>query len=63
MGGTECMKQLLKIDPNINVLFSSGYSAASPIGESVEMGARGFVQKPFRMRDLLREVRRALDQP
>ena len=32
------------------------------MGESVEMGARGFVQKPFRMRDLLQEVRRVLDK-
>ena len=62
MSGSECMEQLLKIDPKAGIVLSSGYSADSPMGESVEMGARGFVQKPFRMRDLLQEVRRVLDK-
>ena len=62
MGGTECLKELLKIDPQVNVLVASGYSADASVKETVQMGAKGFVTKPFRVKDLLRDVRKVLDE-
>ena len=62
MGGKECLKELLKIDPQAKVLIASGFSADASTKESVEMGARGFVSKPFRMKELLRQVRKVLDE-
>ena len=62
MGGKECLKELLKIDPQVNVLVASGYSADASVKETIQMGAKSFVTKPFRGNDLLRDVRRVLDR-
>jgi two-component system cell cycle sensor histidine kinase/response regulator CckA len=62
MGGTECLKELLKIDPQVKVLVASGYSADASVKETIQMGAKGFVNKPFRVKDLLSEVRKVLDE-
>ena len=62
MGGTECLKELLKIDPQVKVLVASGYSADASVKETIQMGAKGFVTKPFRVNELLRDVRRVLDE-
>jgi PAS domain S-box-containing protein len=61
MGGKECLKELRKIDPQLKVLIASGLSADPSTKESVEMGTRGFVSKPFRMKELLQQVRKVLD--
>ena len=62
MGGPECLKELLKIDPHVNVLIASGYSADASVKETIQTGAKGFVAKPFRVKDLLRDVRKVLDE-
>lgn len=62
MGGAECLKGFLKIDPNVKVLVASGFSADASVKESIQMGAKGFVTKPFRVGELLRHVRRVLDE-
>ncbi|MGO9117042.1 MAG: PAS domain S-box protein [Desulfomonilaceae bacterium] len=62
MGGMECLKQLLRNDPQVNVVVASGYSADASVKETIRMGAKGFVSKPFRLKELLREVRRVLDE-
>jgi DNA-binding NarL/FixJ family response regulator len=62
MGGKDCLAELLKINPQVKVLISSGYSADASLRETIEAGARGFVKKPFRVNDLLRDVRRVLDE-
>ncbi|MGO9122766.1 MAG: PAS domain S-box protein [Desulfomonilaceae bacterium] len=62
MGGTECLKELLKIDPRVNVLVASGYSADASVKQTIQMGARSFVTTPFRVKQLLRDVRQVLDR-
>jgi two-component system cell cycle sensor histidine kinase/response regulator CckA len=61
MGGEKCIEELLKIDPKVRVLIASGYSAEKSVRETIQMGAKGFVTKPFRERELLRDVRDILD--
>jgi two-component system, cell cycle sensor histidine kinase and response regulator CckA len=61
MGGKQCFDELAKMNPKIKVLVASGYSADSPDADHVESWAGGFVGKPFRMEDLLRDVRKLLD--
>ncbi|MGO9120851.1 MAG: ATP-binding protein [Desulfomonilaceae bacterium] len=61
MGGKECLKELLKIDPQVKVLVASGYSADASVKETIQMGAKGFVTKPFRLNELLRDVHKMLD--
>ena len=55
------MRQLLQIDPQVRVLFSSGYSAEQ-MTEADRGGVVGFVNKPYRPQDLAQTVRVALDQ-
>jgi DNA-binding NarL/FixJ family response regulator len=62
MGGKDCMKRLLEIDPQAKVLIASGYSADASTRECVELGAKGFVAKPFRFKELLKQVRNHLDE-
>ena len=62
MGGTECLKELLKIDPNVIVLVAIGFSADASVRETIQIGAKGFISKPFRVKEILREVRKVLDE-
>ncbi len=62
MGGKECLDELLKIDPNATVLVASGFSANGPVKDSIEAGARGFVQKPYKVTQFLQTVRAVLDE-
>jgi signal transduction histidine kinase/ActR/RegA family two-component response regulator len=62
MGGKDCLQKILQESPQARVLIASGYSADASTNECIEMGAKGFVPKPFRFKELLRQVRKTLDQ-
>ncbi len=61
MGGVECLEKLLKIDPSVKVIMSSGFSANGKIAESVKAGSKGFVTKPFDISLILRTIRNVLE--
>ena len=61
-GGAECLEKLLQIDPNVKVLVASGFSVNGPIMDALEDGAEGFIGKPYDAKELLRVVRRVLDE-
>ncbi|MBM3299274.1 MAG: PAS domain S-box protein, partial [Deltaproteobacteria bacterium] len=61
MDGRQCLGELLKIDPNVRVLVASGFDANGPTKEAIETGARGFVGKPYNVRQMLQAVREVLD--
>ncbi len=62
MGGKECLRELHKIDPKLKVVVASGFSSDTSVDESIEFGARAFVSKPFKIEELLHQVRRILDE-
>lgn len=62
MGGHRCLEELLRLDPSAKIIIASGYSYNSQINKTLESGAAGFVGKPFQMEDLLKTVRRVLDE-
>ncbi|MGO9568072.1 MAG: PAS domain S-box protein [Desulfomonilaceae bacterium] len=62
IGGKECLRELRQIQPKLKVLVASGFSDAASVQESIEMGANGFIYKPFNSKELLRQVRRVLDE-
>jgi two-component system cell cycle sensor histidine kinase/response regulator CckA len=62
MGGKDCLKTLLMLDPQARIIIASGYAADSSTKECLETGAKGFVLKPFRFKELLRQVRKTLDE-
>ena len=62
MGGKKCLEELLRIDPDLRVLFASGYSSNGlNLGET-GTGARGFVKKPYDAKDILTAIRKVLDE-
>jgi CheY-like chemotaxis protein len=61
MGGERCLEELLKRVPELKVILVSGFSASGSAREFMERGAKGFVFKPYRLAQLLRAIRAALD--
>lgn len=61
MGGRRCLEKLLKANPQAKVLIASGYSVNGPTKEALEAGAKGFISKPYDVRQMLKAVREALD--
>lgn len=61
MDGKHCLEELLTLNPRARVIISSGYSSHGPVGEVMQQGARGFIEKPYMGKDLLRTVRGVLD--
>jgi two-component system chemotaxis response regulator CheY len=47
MDGVECISQLLRLFPKINILVVSALSDKSTAIAALKLGARGFVAKPF----------------
>ena len=61
MGGYQCLKELIKLNPAIKIIVASGYSAADNAAASLSAGARAFIGKPFGMNEMLSRVREILD--
>jgi CheY-like chemotaxis protein len=47
MGGEEAIKELLKIDPDIRAIVSSGYTESSAIAEYETIGFKACLTKPY----------------
>ena len=60
MTGEEAFAEIRRIDPSARAVLVSGYDERGRIGEIVASGFSGFLQKPFRRRDLGRMVGEAL---
>ena len=54
MGGKHCLKKILDFNPKANVVISSGYSMENPASDDVLQKARGFIQKPYNFRKMLK---------
>jgi len=61
VSGKEFYDNLKKIDPEIKVLLSSGYSVSGQAAEILERGCNGFIQKPFKLKELSVKIREVLD--
>jgi two-component system cell cycle sensor histidine kinase/response regulator CckA len=56
MGGGEVYDRIKEINPNIKVLLVSGYGIDGQVTEILRRGCNGFIQKPFSLTDLSREI-------
>lgn len=61
LSGRDTFRRLRELNPQVKVIFSSGYSAEA-LRDDEMANAAGFVSKPYRIGDLTRAVRGALDQ-
>ena len=62
MDGKRCLEEILRVNPNAKVVIASGYSEGGPANWATPVGAKGFVQKPYDMRELLTRIREVLDK-
>jgi two-component system, cell cycle sensor histidine kinase and response regulator CckA len=60
MGGRQAMDQLLKLDPAVRAIVSSGYSNDLVLSDYQAYGFRGMVSKPYEIADLAHTIERVL---
>lgn len=60
MGGKEAIKELLKIDPDVKGIVSSGYSTDPIMANFEAHGFKGVVEKPFRVEELSSAIQRVI---
>lgn len=62
ISGLETTKQILEINPKLQILLASGYSESGMVRESLKLGARQFIQKPYTIEDLGSRVSNLLNE-
>jgi CheY-like chemotaxis protein len=63
MDGLTAYEQLKKIDPDVKVLLSSGYSLTGAVKEILNKGCDEYIQKPYSLSQISRITRELLDKP
>ena len=61
MDGDAVFDELRSLNPNINVVLSSGFAEQSKISAMLAQGLRGFIPKPYTSEKLIAQVRSILD--
>ena len=61
MGGMRCLEELLKINPHVRIIISSGYVVNGSTEKTIEERTRGYISKPFDREQILSLIREALD--
>lgn len=62
VSGEETFHKLREINPNLPVILSSGFSRNEMVNALIDQGNAGFIQKPFRIEELSREIARLLPE-
>lgn len=62
MGGKECFRELRRIDPEVVAVLSTGFGSDAEVQEVMKEGIAGFIQKPYRINELSRVVKAALER-
>ncbi len=60
VSGSETFDELRKIDPDIKILLSSGYSINGDASALIKRGCNGFIQKPFSIHELSIKIKAVL---
>ena len=61
MGGEKCLEELLRLNPQVKVVVSSGHSLSPQERELLGASAKGFVNKPYQLKEFLKVVREVMD--
>jgi two-component system cell cycle sensor histidine kinase/response regulator CckA len=61
MDGKQCLDELLKINPDAKILVATGFSPDYATKDRLQMSSKGWIAKPFNMKQLLHSVRDALE--
>jgi PAS domain S-box-containing protein len=60
MGGEDAFREMRKLQPELRVILSSGYSEVEAMSRFRGKGLKGFLQKPYGPRDLISRIQEAL---
>ena len=60
MNGKDCFRALKKIDPQVRVVLSSGFTQEQDLAEMKDLGLKAFIRKPFRSASVSMVVHEAL---
>jgi nitrogen-specific signal transduction histidine kinase/CheY-like chemotaxis protein len=60
MGGEETFNCLIKMNPSVTVVLSSGYSLEGSTRKMMDRGCKAFIQKPFTINTLSQKLREVL---
>jgi CheY-like chemotaxis protein len=60
LDGEETFQELCRIDPNVRVIMSSGFSEPKTLNPSIEKRLAGFIQKPYQLSDLTALLKKVL---
>ena len=60
IGGKEVIRELLKLDPCVTAIVSSGYSTDRVMAEYAKFGFKGVISKPYRLEELSEVIRRIM---
>ena len=61
MDGDAVFDELRTLNPNVDVVLSSGFAEQHKISSMLAQGLRGFIPKPYTRDKLLGQVRSTLD--
>ena len=62
MGGKDTIKKLIKIDPEVKAIVSSGYSSDPVIAEYKKYGFKSVMEKPYTIDNLVRAIMKLTDK-
>lgn len=60
-GGYEVYQKLKSLDPNVRMIFASGFLEPEKKSQILREGVRDFIQKPYDADEVLRVIRKVLD--
>jgi PAS domain S-box-containing protein len=60
--GTDVFAMMKEINPDVKVVFASGFMSLETKSELVREGAKGFILKPYNLNEVLQIVREVLDE-
>ena len=61
MDGEACFLELMKIDPAVKVIMTSGYNEQDVISRFTGRGLAGFIQKPYKKSDIIQKIKNILE--
>jgi len=62
VNGIEGVKQILKIDPNANIIMVSAMGQQSMVIDAIKSGAKDFIVKPFQQERICQAVEKVLQR-
>ncbi len=61
MNGSECLSEILKIDPAARIVIASGHTTNGPAHRVIGKGPKATLKKPYGIRQLLNIIRSVID--